>query len=45
MNALVKAYIEEIAEGRIPAHDSPERKAYEAWSKAEKAKRNMKRDR
>jgi hypothetical protein len=32
MTKLAAAYIEELAEGRIPAEDSPEAKEYRAWS-------------
>lgn len=33
MTELVAAYIEEVAEGRLPHSDSPEAKAYKEWSK------------
>jgi hypothetical protein len=33
MTELAAAYIEEVAEGRIPNPDSAERKAYDQWSK------------
>jgi len=35
MSELVKSYIEEVSEGRVPAEDSEEAKEYRAWSWAQ----------
>jgi len=36
MSELVKAYIEETAQGNVPAEQSDEAKAFRAWSWAQK---------
>jgi hypothetical protein len=35
VTGVVKAYVEEIAEGRVPAEDSLEAKEFRAWSWAQ----------
>lgn len=42
MTTLVKLYFEELAEGRLPAEESEESKAYKAWSWAYEQVRKIK---
>ncbi len=42
MSELVKVYVEEVAEGRVPNQDSEEAKEYRAWSWAQEQLRQIK---